>query len=488
MALRVGLGAADVGHLDHARSEFNRAVDLFLTFPGGGLADPRIAEAYQRTLETVQVRESEMLAAGDGFTEIGTEPASIDAVGELPVGESPTRPETQAQAAAAVATERIDLPIELNGAVLSCIDLYQGSQREWFANALARGHQYLPFIREVFTSHGIPGDLAYVALVESAFKTNAYSRARARGIWQFIRSTGRRYGLAVDWWVDERSDPEKATRAAARYLKDLYQQFGDWNLALAGYNAGEGKVRRAMRRYRVNDFWALRRTRGIRRETKNYVPLVHAAVVIAKAPERYGFAVEPEPRLESERLDVEDATDLRVIAECASAPVETIRKLNPELRRLATPAGRHYTLRVPAGRAQVVAGCVANLPSDKRVSFRKHVVRWGESLARIGRTNGVSARDIAAANGLSLNGILRTGTELIIPIPVRPRAPIARHQEPPRSDRRMIRYRIKPGDTLLSIAALHGTTVRELQTWNRLANTRIAAGGVLTIYAASAHE
>ncbi len=484
-ALRAGLAAADAGHLERARAEFDRALDLFLSFPGGAFADPRVAEAYRRTLETIQVREVEVLAAGDGFTEAGTEPASIDEIGKLPVGVAPASPETRAQAVAAVATESIDLPVQLNESVLSCIDLYQGRLRDWFEAALSRGQRYLPRIREVFASEGIPQDLAYVALVESAFKTNAYSRAKARGVWQFVAATGKRYGLAVDWWVDERSDPDKATRAAARYLKQLYELFGDWNLALAGYNAGEGKVLRAMGRYDVEDFWALRQTRGLRAETKNYVPLVHAAIVIAKSPERYGFNVEPEPAPEFERVTIQGAIDLRVIAECAGEPVETIRMLNPELRRLATPADRSFGLRVPVGEAKLVGHCVANLPPEKRVNFRRHVVRRGQSLASIARANGVSARDVAEANSLALEKRLRPGTELIIPVPARARVLTARHQRTPDpAESRRVRYRIKPGDTLVSIAAQYRTTVRELQSWNGLRNTRIAVGRVLTIYTA----
>src|SRR6185503_21032164 len=166
----------------------------------------------------------------------------------------------------------------LNDSVLAAIDLYQGPLREWFESALARGGRYLPRIRQVFAAEGIPQDLAYTALVESAFKTSALSRAKARGVWQFMSATGRRYGLHQDWWVDERSNPEKATHAAARYLKELHSMFGDWSLAMAGYNAGEGKVIRAISRYGTNDYWRLRKTRGFRRETKNYVPMIHAAI------------------------------------------------------------------------------------------------------------------------------------------------------------------------------------------------------------------
>jgi membrane-bound lytic murein transglycosylase D len=479
--LATGFAAADAGHLEHAREEFDRAIDLYLTAPGGARAEPRVAEAYRRALEAIHVREIEALAAGDGFTEQATEPASIDAVAALVVDESAATSEMRARAAQAVREEALDLPIELNDAVLSCIDLYQGRLRPWFEEALVRGGHYLPHIREVFAQAGIPRDLAYVGLVESAFKPNAYSRARARGVWQFIAATGRRYGLGIDWWVDERSDTEKATAAAGAYLRDLFERFGDWNLALAAYNAGEGKVERAIARYGTRDFWRLRRTRGLRRETKNYVPLIHAAIIIAKAPQRYGFMAEPAHPRAVERVAVEGAVDLRVIAECTGSPVEEIRTLNAELRRLATPPDRTFSLRVPAGLAGAVTACLAELPREKRVRFRTHTVRRGDTLSRIARANGIGTLDVARANGIDPKRPLRIGTELIIPVPARSK--VTRASRPDTSEGRVrIRYRIRPGDTLGGIAAQHGATVRELQAWNGLKGTRIAAGDVLTVY------
>ena len=422
---------------------------------------------------------------GDDGGDPDSEGAAIDAVADLPVGDGPASEDTLARAVAAVEAENLDLAVELNEPVLSCIDLYQGRLREWFQEALSRGQKYLPRIRKVFAEEGIPQDLAYVALVESAFKTTAYSRAKAKGVWQFVGATGRRYGLTVDWWVDERSDPEKATRAAALYLKDLFELFGDWNLALAGYNAGEGKVARAMARYRTDDFWKLRQTRGLRRETKNYVPLVHAAIVLAKAPERYGFTVTADALPDFEHVPIEGAVHLDAIAACAGEPVEDIRALNPELRRPATPADRTFALRVPAGRAKAVASCLDERPPEERVTFRKHVVRRGETLGSIARASGVSARDVAEANGLALQRRLRVGTELIIPVPVAPRVARVRREVPAATaaaaERDRVLHRVRSGDTLTAIAARYGTTVREIQAWNGLAGSTITAGGVLTI-------
>ena len=400
--LAAGVAAFEEGHLNKAREEFDAAIDLYLTSPGGAYGSTRLAESYRRTLEAIHLRELEALTAGDGFTEKPTEPASIDEVGDLAVSEATPSEETRRTAEEAVKEEANDLPIVLNDTVLSCVDLYRGRLHDWFTAAMARGGRYLPKIRQIFAEEGIPRDLAYVALVESAFKTGALSRARARGVWQFIPSTGKLYGLQQDWWVDERSDPEKATRAAARYLKTLHEMFGDWNLALAAYNAGEGVVQRAMTRYRTRDFWQLFKTRGLRRETKNYVPLIHAAIVAAKAPEKYGFEIVPEAPLAFETVAVDGAVDLRVVAECAGAAVDEVQTLNPELRRLATPASTTFQLKLPPGSGARVTECLAEVPADKRVHFRTHVVARGQTLSTIASRYGARTRDVADANGLPL--------------------------------------------------------------------------------------
>ncbi|HLA78225.1 MAG TPA: transglycosylase SLT domain-containing protein [Vicinamibacteria bacterium] len=490
-----GLAEGRAGHLNQARGEFDKALEVYLTVPGGARANPRIANAYQRTLETIQLHEFEALAAGDGFIETPSEPASIDAVSEIPLGEAEPTEESRRVAEEAVKEEAPDVPILLNDQVLACIDLYQGPLRDWFGEALNRGGRYLPHIREVFAAEGIPQDLAYVALVESAFKTGALSRAKAKGVWQFISATGKRFGLAQDWWVDERSDPEKATRAAASYLKQLHQMFQDWNLALAAYNAGEGKVQRGINRYGTSDFWELAKTRAFKRETKNYVPMIHAAIVVAKAPERYGFTVDPQAAPAYDMVAVDGAVDLRVVAECGENQVADIRELNPELRRLATPAKRSFALKVPAGAGDRIAACLASLPVEKRVTFRTHLVARGETLSSVARLYGSRVKDIAEANGLSPKRRLSRGTELIIPVrdagraatsaPRQVRNTVEPKLEPRASgasERVRISYTIKAGDTLATIASRYNTTVRELQAWNSLRGSRIAAGNTLTVY------
>jgi membrane-bound lytic murein transglycosylase D len=489
--LAAGMADLEQGHLNKAREAFDRAIDTYLNAPGGAYANQRLAEAYRHTLERIHVEELTALTAGRGFAERLPDPASIDEVGDIPVLEQPASDEARRTAEAVVQDEANDLPIDLNDAVLSSIDLYQGRLRDWFSAALARGGRYLPYIRAVFAAEGLPQDLAYVALVESAFKPTALSRARARGVWQFISETGKRYGLEQDWWLDERGDPEKATRAAARYLKELYAMFGDWNLALAGYNAGEGKVRRALARYGKRDFWELRQTRAFKRETKNYVPMIHAAIVVAKAPDRYGFEIFPETQPEVEAVPIEGATDLRLLAECASTSLSDLQQLNPALRRLATPAGRTFHLKVPLGQGATVAECVAAIPPEKRVTFRTHTVTRGQTLSGIAQRYGTTAHTLAQANSISIRKVLSIGMGLIIPVDARIRSAAPRSASlvkppiaagPAAVDAERISYRIKPGDTLIGIAEQYRTTVRDIQSWNGLRGSRIAAGATLTIY------
>ena len=287
----------EVGHLDRARVEFDRAIDVLLTAPGGARTEPRLREQFDRLVDRISALEVATLAEGDGFSEKPSEPASIDALFDLAPAteESPT-----AALAATVETDLAltthDIPIPLNARVLKYVELFQGRLRGFIQEGLDRGSDYLPMIQSVFRAEGLPLDLAYVPLIESAFKTNALSRASAKGVWQFMRPTALENGLKHDWYVDERSDPHKATRAAAKYLKTLGRMFdGDWHLALASYNGGPGRVQRAMKRYGRDDFWTLSANpRYLPRETREYVPMILAAVIIARNPSQYGFTV-PQP-------------------------------------------------------------------------------------------------------------------------------------------------------------------------------------------------
>ncbi len=478
-----------------AREAFDAALDVFVDMEGRETADPRFQTSYLSLIGRISAAE---ISAGSGRRAVPmpapvpeTPPESAVALGNEPppnstladLGDriesvSPLEGARESNEAV-LGLETIDLPIELNDQVLGAIELYSGRFNQWFSQALSRGLPHLPRIREILAEAGIPQDLAYVPIVESAFNPSALSRAKAKGLWQFIPSTGRQYGLKQDFFVDERSNMEKATLAAAQYLKRLYAIFGDWNLALAGYNAGEGRVRRAIKKAQTNDFWALAKTRSFRAETKNYVPLIHAAIVIAKSPESYGIDVSPEAFSVADTVRVKGSYSLAAVARCASADPAEIRQLNPDLRRGMTPSSA-FDLKVPGGSGDQVTTCLAGV---RAMDLTRHVIRRGDTLSGIASMFGVPSSEIARANGMTLKSTLRPGTELAIPRP--DRATIAKAA--PKSDGTGDpSYKIRKGDTLSSVAARHGTTVAAIKALNGLHSTRLSIGQVLRVASTSA--
>ncbi len=311
-----------------------------------------------------------------------------------------------------------DIPIEVNDAVVSYIRFFQQPlPRTHFLRWLGRAQKYVPRFRAILREEGLPEDTVYLSMIESGFANMAYSRARASGTWQFIAATGRRFGLKQDFWVDERRDPEKAARAGARYLKELYRQTGDWKLAWAGYNAGVGKIYKAQRKGQ-NDFWTMTRGRVLRAETKGYVPKLMAAAIISKHPEAFGF---PENEIQRERwvdyelVEVAPASPIAAVAKAAEVDEKDVYDLNPELRRSCTPP-RAYQVKVPVGKAEVFA---RNWPAVSRQAgemVAHHKVQKGETLAYVGRAYGVPAATLARMNGLSARGRPRPGTELVVPL------------------------------------------------------------------------
>jgi len=340
-----------------------------------------------------------------------------------------------------------DIPMVLNAQVAAFVEYFQNPHKEFFAASLARSGRYVQAFQSVFEQSGIPKDLVFMAHVESAFKTNAYSRSRAKGIFQFIAATGRRYGLRIDSWVDERSDPDKSARAAAAYLKDLYGMFGDWYLALAAYNAGEGKIQRSLAQTRKSDFWSLASTRSLRAETRNYVPAILAATLIAKQPKKFGFDVAPEDRVATDVVRIEGQIDLRVLARIADLEPEMVRQLNPQLRRGMTPPGATTDVNVPAGMAEAVATAYADLPASERLVLARHEVAKGESIGGIAHRYGVSAAAVANANRMAKGAAVKPGQQLIIPAV----APPANDADVARSG--ALAYRVRRGDTLSRIAS-----------------------------------
>lgn len=308
-----------------------------------------------------------------------------------------------------------DFPIDLNDKVLTWIHLFSTERKGFVEGALSRGSRYLPLVRQIFAEEGVPQDLAYLAVIESGFKNAAKSRAKAVGMWQFIRSTGRIYGLTGNAWVEERRDPVKSARASARYLKNLYDSSGDWYLALVGYNAGPLTTERAIQNLGTRNFWDLARSRWLRNETKNYVPELLAAILVGRNPERYGMQPVLMPPFVFETVEVSNMTSLSVLARYAGTDTEVLKDLNPELLRNSTPPGR-YTLRVPPGTSGIAARALARIPAGQRLDFDSYVIKRGDTLRSVAARLNVSPEDLLSANNIS-KAKFKPGRRIQVPPP-----------------------------------------------------------------------
>ncbi len=369
-----------------------------------------------------------------------------------------------------------DIPIVINEQVEHFIQYFQTTAKSRFSSWLARSEKYIPFMRSVLKENGLPEDLVYLALIESGFNPYAYSRSKASGPWQFIYLTGKRYGLRSNWWIDERRDPEKSTIAAAKYLKDLYDMFECWYLAAAGYNAGEKKIVSAMQRYQTEDFWELTKYSYLKQETKDYVPQMIAAALIAKDPEKYGFVgIEYEEPLRYEKVKVPEVTDLRLIALACETTVDEIRELNPELSRWCTPPDfPDYEIKIPSGKKELFSKNFESLHSGVKFQFKTHVVKKGESFPKIARLYQIDVEPILEINRLNKKSRLSPGTNLLIPLPkeqdlkVESLAKKKSSGADPGSKPVERAYTIKKGDSLWSIANETGVNIGVLSRWNNL--------------------
>jgi len=504
---KAGQNELEQGHFEAAKQGFNRAVDVLLESPYGARTEPRIREHFDRLVDRISTYEVRALATGDGFTEKKYEPASIDELLAMSatLGTPPAAPGLKDAVQSDPLMANHDIPIPLNARVLSYIELFQGRLHDFIEEGMKRGSKYLPMIQNVFRAEGLPLDLAYVPLVESAFKPNALSRTKAKGVWQFMAGTGLENGLRRDWYIDERSDPEKATLAAAKYLRTLSKLFGgDWHLALASYNGGPGRMQRALKTARVDNFWTLTdNSKILPRETREYVPMILAAIVIARNPAQYGFDFASEVPAAFEKVTLPRPVDLRRVAEWTGSSIDQIQALNPELRRWTTPVrDKQYELKVPAGTAHQVSLRLTDASSADLASLKFYTVKKGETLPLIARKLHVSKADLAEANYLPAAARVAAGQKLMVPSEAtvlmaartdrsapatEARSTVAHNGQlavaSANSNRVKGSYAVKRGDTLASIAHLYKTTVASVKTWNpRLPSERLAAGQRLTVY------
>jgi membrane-bound lytic murein transglycosylase D len=473
--LAAGKANYAAGHLEAARENFDQAFNLLVSSNLDIHADDRLEQEFSKIVESVHDLELVALKEGDGFTEPQSEPAPIDEANGITF---PVDPNVKAKAETEIKTTKSDLPLVLNDEVAMFINYFSSPKgKGTLERALARSGRYRDMISSTFKEAGVPQDLIYLAQAESGFQPLALSRAGARGMWQFMAGRASMYGLERNWWVDERQDPSKSTRAAAQHLKDLYNQFGDWYLAMAAYNSGPGTIQHAVERTGYADYWELYRRGVLPQETRNYVPIILAVTIMAKNPSQYGLdhvALDPAPQVDQVTIDY--PVDLRLVAECVDASVNYLQELNPSLLRLTTPKGEPFTLRLPAGTAQQYQTAIAAIPADMRTLWRYHRVESGDTLASVAHKYHASPAAITQANNL-LSDYLQLGSKLIIP------------STPGRSDdatvafsRHPTSYRVRKGDTLESVADDFAVPADKLKKWNHLRGSTLAPGRNLVIY------
>src|SRR5271169_5593374 len=462
------------GHLEAAKADFDRAFNTLLSSNLDLRNDERLEREFDKLVEAVHELELAALKQGDGFSEPRSEPAPIDEANDITF---PVDPNIKAQAEAEIKTTKSDLPLVLNDQVAMFINYFSSARgRATLEHAWARSGKYRDMISRILKEEGVPQDLIYLAQAESGFQPLALSRAGARGMWQFMAATGQVYSLQRSWWVDDRQDPEKATRAAARNLKDLYNQFGDWYLAMAAYNSGASTVQHAVERTGYADFWELYQRGVLPKETRNYVPIILAETIMAKNPEHYGLQrVAPDPAPQMDQVTINYPVDLHLVAECVDTSVSDLQELNPSLLRMTTPKDQSFSLNLPAGSREKYDNAMMAIPADMRTWWRYHRVEYDDSLASIARKYHTSTSSIAEANNLPDDEV-KYGSKLIIPI-----AP-GKGGETVAYSKKATHYKVRKGDTVGSIADDYEVPVDKLRKWNHLRGNTVAVGRTLVIY------
>lgn len=474
---QAGQDSYNNGHLEAAKQNFDNAFNLLMSSPLDLHSDERLQKEFDRVVDGVNGLELQALQEGDGFNEPQSEPAIIDEANDITY---PVDPNVFAKAEAEVKSTHSDLPLMMTEQVAGYISYFSNRGRGTLERALARSGLYRDMIQRILREEGVPQDLIYLAQAESGFRPLALSRAGARGIWQFMASRARSYGLERNWWVDERQDPAKSTRAAAQHLRDLFNQFGDWYLAMAAYNSGPGTVQNAVKRTGYADFWQLYRRNVLPKETRNYVPIILAVTIMAKNPAQYGLqdvALEkPDPY---DRVKIDYPVDLRLVAECVDSTASTLQEMNPSLLRMTTPKDQEFELHLPAGTKERYLTAIEAIPADMRVWWRYHKVMPGDTLNTLARTYRTTQQAIAQANALDADDQLRPESKLIIPI-----AP-GKHpagEEPASYSRHATPYKVRKGDTVESVADDFGVPAAMVRRWNRLQGNSLSGRRILYVH------
>jgi membrane-bound lytic murein transglycosylase D len=496
---------------EQAREEFDRAVDSILESGFDVRASQKLQTYYLELVERIYreevplqqpVNTSSMLVAQNnqtqepatqkappqiGFREQKFEPSPLDKLSKLVLTESEKEVSGEDLLALEQSKKNVNFSFTLNPLIQQYINYYQGPRgRSTMENGLRRSGQYMKLARQIFAQEGVPLDVTWLGQVESAWKPRAVSWAAASGLWQFIPSTGRMYGLRQNAYIDERNSFEQATRASARHLKDLANRYnGNWELAMAAYNTGAGNIDRAIARAGSANFWMI--YPYIAQETRNYVPNILAVILIAKNPEKYGFkGIKPDSPMAYDVVQVPTATSLQLIADATDTNVDQIRSLNPELRRDVTPRGDTYNVRIPAGRAKQFASLLHRISPDKRETARVISVAPGEELQNVANRTGVSVAQLQAMN----TGVdLKSTTKLVVPnssvkLTKWVRATSATEQAAAPS---LNKVRARKGETIASIAAARNLDANEVARLNGIpVDAELRAGQEVKIPATAA--
>jgi membrane-bound lytic murein transglycosylase D len=456
------------GQLTEAKTDFDNSVDLMLSSGLDIRGDSQLSDEFDRILDAVNALETEALKQGNGFAP-AVEPTPADVANDVTFVVDPN---LVAKAKEELTTTKSDIPLVINDYVATYINFFANSQRghNTLKHSLERSGKYKAMIQRVMTEEGVPQDLIYLAVAESGFQPRAVNAGSgAGGMWQFMPND-KYYGLAKNAYVDERFDPEKSTRASARYMKFIYNQLGDWYLAMAGYNWGTGRVQQAVQKTGYADFWELYKRNNLPEQTKNYVPEIIAAIIIAKNPHQYGFDdLQFDTPITYDTVPINYSVDLRLVADIVDADPQELAALNPSLMRMTTPPSSLLTapfdLHVPVGTATLFQQRIAEIPEDRRTTWRYHRITPEDTLASLARSFHISVEQLATANQLHTVDTLDNVDALVIP--VTPVSAPASHTEV---------YRARRGDSLVTIADRFGVSLEDLHRWNHTTGTGVVAG------------